>query len=107
MEQADDYYGELREMYTGKRSALLTSLREAGFKCHSPQGAYYIMADFSDLGFKGDDTAFAMHLTEKVRVAPVPGSSFYRSSEGARFVRFTFSKSHETLEEAARRLASM
>jgi aspartate/methionine/tyrosine aminotransferase len=65
------------------------------------------MADFSDLGFKGDDTAFALHLTEKVRVAPVPGSSFYRSGEGSHFVRFTFSKSDETLAEAARRLGTM
>ena len=64
------------------------------------------MADFSDLGFEGGDTAFARHLTEKVGVAPVPGSSFYRSGEGSRFVRFTFSKSEETLAEAGRRLGS-
>ena len=107
IEQSDSYYSHLREMYAAKRTTLLASLREAGFLCHSPQGAYYIMADFSRLGFEGNDTAFAQHLTEKVGVAPVPGSSFYRSSEGARFVRFTFSKSEETLAEAARRLASM
>ena len=106
MGEADAYYGELRQTYTVKRTKLLASLREAGFKCHSPQGAYYIMADFSDLKLDGDDTAFAHHLTRDIGVAPVPGSSFYRSSEGARFVRFTFSKSEETLAEAARRLAT-
>jgi aminotransferase len=106
MEQADSYYGELRESYHVKRGMLLASLREAGFRCHSPQGAYYIMADFTDLKFDGDDTAFAHHLTRDVGVAPVPGSSFYRSREGERFVRFTFSKSEETLAEAARRLAA-
>lgn len=106
MEQADAYYGELRESYHGKRAMLLASLREAGFRCHSPQGAYYIMADFTDLKFDGDDTAFAHHLTRDVGVAPVPGSSFYRSREGERFVRFTFSKSDETLAEAAWRLAA-
>jgi aspartate/methionine/tyrosine aminotransferase len=38
----------------------------------------------------------------------VPGSSFYRSrGESVHFVRFTFSKSEETLAEAARRLAAM
>jgi L-glutamine---4-(methylsulfanyl)-2-oxobutanoate aminotransferase len=107
IEQADAYYPELRRMYTGKRTMLLSSLREAGFQCHEPEGAYYIMADFTDLKFQGSDTAFAYHLTENVGVAPVPGSSFYRGSEGASFVRFTFSKSEETLAEAGRRLAAM
>ena len=107
MEQADGYYPELREMYDVKRKVLVTALREAGFKCHTPQGAYYVMADFSDLGFDGDDTAFAHHLIQKVGVAPVPGSSFYRGHGGDSIVRFTFSKSDETLAEAARRLAGM
>jgi aminotransferase len=107
IEQSDSYYGELRGMYAQKRGLLLASLREAGFHCHTPQGAYYIMADFRDLGFEGDDTAFAHQLTEKFGVAPVPGSSFYRGDAGNSMVRFTFSKSEETLAEAARRLAAM
>jgi len=108
IEQSDHYYPELRRMYQEKRAQLLTALREAGFDCHLPEGAYYIMADFSALGFNGDDAAFARHLIETVGVASVPGSSFYRSNEaGSRFVRFTFSKSKETLSEAARRLAGM
>ncbi len=107
IEQGDAYYPELRDLYSGKRTILLSALREAGFACHSPQGAYYIMADFSALRFEGTDTDFARYLIEKVGVAAVPGSSFYRSGEGARFVRFTFSKSEETLAEAARRLGAM
>ncbi len=107
IEQSDSYYGELRAMYSRKRGQLLASLREAGFHCHTPQGAYYIMADFRDLGFEGDDTAFAHRLTEKFGVASVPGSSFYRGDAGNSMVRFTFSKSEETLAEAARRLAAL
>ncbi len=108
IEQSDAYYPELRALYEAKRSLLLSSLREAGFRCHSPEGAYYILADFSQLAFKGDDIAFAHHLVEKVGVAPVPGSSFFRNQgEGSRLVRFTFSKSEATLAEAARRLSTM
>lgn len=109
IEQADSYYPELRTMYAEKRAILLGALREAGFRCHQPEGAYYIMADFSDLDFDGDDTAFAHHLIRDIGVAPVPGSSFYRpgSSGGSRMVRFTFSKSEATLREAARRLARL
>lgn len=107
IEQADPYYPELRTMYAHKRAILLEALRAAGFSCHQPDGAYYIMADFTALGFQGDDTAFAHHLIRDIGVAPVPGSSFYRpgSTAGSRMVRFTFSKSDETLHEAARRLA--
>jgi aminotransferase len=108
LERAEEYYPELSDLYARKRELLLGPLLEAGFQCHRPGGAYYIMADFTGLGFKGDDTEFAMHLTSKVGVAPVPGSSFYRSPEaGAHFVRFTFSKSEETLAEAARRLRTL
>ena len=109
IEQSDSYYPELRGMYDAKRRLLVSALREAGFRCHQPEGAYYVMADFRDLGFKGDDTAFAQWLTEKVGVAPVPGSSFYQpgSAAGKTIVRFTFSKSEETLLEAGRRLAAM
>ena len=108
IEQGDGYYPELRAMYEGKRDRLLVALREAGFACHTPAGAYYVMAAFEGLGFAGDDTAFALHLIERAGVAPVPGSSFYRDAEaGARFVRFTFSKSDATLAEAARRLAAL
>ncbi len=107
MEQADAYYPELRGMYDAKRRQLYSALRDAGFECHLPQGAYYIMADFSHLGFPGDDYAFARHLIENIGVASVPGSSFYRDGKGAKLVRFTFSKSPETLAEAAARLARM
>jgi aminotransferase len=66
------------------------------------------MADFSDIGFDGSDTDFALHLITKVGVAPVPGSSFFRHPDaGKHLVRFTFSKSAETLAEAGRRLTSL
>ena len=108
LEEGDGYYPELRTMYERKRDALVIALREAGFGCHRPDGAYYVMADFSGLGFDGDDTAFARHLIVEAGVAPVPGSSFYNDKEaGSRLVRFTFSKSDETMAEAARRIAAL
>jgi aminotransferase len=108
IEQGERYYPELRGLYERKCDFLLTALLESGFRAHRPEGAYYIMADFSDIGFDGDDTAFARHMTERIGVAPVPGSSFYSASEGgSRYVRLTFSKSDETLAEAARRLSRL
>jgi aspartate/methionine/tyrosine aminotransferase len=59
------------------------------------------------LGF-GDDFAAADFLLDQVGVAAVPGSSFYRHPElGKRKIRFTFSKSDETLASAAERLSRL
>ncbi|MBN2809115.1 MAG: aminotransferase class I/II-fold pyridoxal phosphate-dependent enzyme, partial [Deltaproteobacteria bacterium] len=41
-----DYYADLAQFYREKRDFLLKVLTDVGFRCHVPQGAYYIMADF-------------------------------------------------------------
>lgn len=102
----DSYYKELVKMYDGKRKLLYNALREAGFKCSLPEGAYYILADIPE-GVEMDDTAFARCMVKKIGVAAVPGSSFYRSEAGKHKLRFTFSKKDETLMEAARRLEKL
>jgi aminotransferase len=101
------FYADLAAMYERKRATLLNALNGAGLKCRSPQGAYYIIADIGHLGF-GDDFAAADFLLDQVGVAAVPGSSFYRHPElGKRKIRFTFSKSDETLAKAAERLSKL
>jgi aspartate/methionine/tyrosine aminotransferase len=100
----ESFYAELAAMYTRKRAMLFDALTAAGLKCHVPAGAYYIMADIGHLGFT-DDFAAAEWMLEDVGVAPVPGSSFYHRPElGHRMLRFTFSKSDDTLARAAERL---
>lgn len=102
----DSYYRDLVSMYDGKRKLLYDALINAGFRCRMPEGAYYILADFpEDTGM--DDMAFAKYLVSEIGVACVPGSSFFRSSEGKHKLRFTFSKKDETLMEAARRLEKL
>jgi len=101
------YYVQLAERYRVRRDHLIPALTAAGFRCFRPQGAYYVMTDISAFGFE-DDVAFARHLVEKIGVACVPGSSFYRHPrDGAKQVRFAFCKKPETLDEAARRLAKL
>lgn len=102
-----DYYQRLATDYRERRDILLSALREVGFSCVTPRGAYYIMADTSAFGFS-DDVAFAHHLVDEVGVAAVPGSSFYHHKQlGAHKVRFTFCKTAETLERAAARLRKL
>jgi len=104
---AQAFYDDLRKGYERKRAMLLAALERVGFACVPPQGAYYIMADIRPLTDQ-DDVSFARFMTEKIGVAPVPGSSFYADEAlGRHYIRFTFSKSEETLAEAARRLPAL
>jgi aspartate/methionine/tyrosine aminotransferase len=101
------YYTDLAAMYQRKRDALLGILKDAGFRCLVPSGAYYIMCDISPFGYD-DDYAFTMHLIKDIGVAPVPGSSFFHDpASGRRFVRFAFPKREETFDDVRARLARL
>ena len=100
-----DYYDGLARDYRERRDVLCAGLGAAGFKCEPPQGAYYVMADFSSLSDL-DDVGFSEWLTREVGVAPVPGSSFYSGrTNGRTLVRFAFCKTLDMLREAASRLS--
>ncbi|MEQ1857877.1 MAG: aminotransferase class I/II-fold pyridoxal phosphate-dependent enzyme, partial [Longimicrobiales bacterium] len=99
-----DYYAGLSVAYAERGQLLLVALRESGFRCAMPEGAYYILADFSELSDE-DDTTFAKRLAREARVASVPGSSFFREpGRGSSVIRFAFCKKHVTLREAGERL---
>jgi aminotransferase len=99
-----DYYASLAKGYGERGEILLSGLRAAGFRCEAPEGAYYILADFSELSAE-DDTTFAKRLAREAGVAAVPGSSFFSEPErGNTLVRFAFCKKNETLKEAGERL---
>jgi aminotransferase len=101
------YFDGLASTYRVRRDRLMGILRDAGFVCSAPQGAYYIMTDISGFGFP-DDVAFARYLVTDVGIASVPGSSFYRNAESGRDrIRFCFCKKEETLAAAEERFASM
>ncbi|MXX35233.1 MAG: aminotransferase class I/II-fold pyridoxal phosphate-dependent enzyme [Gemmatimonadetes bacterium] len=101
-----DYYEGIARDYRKRRDILWRGLRDSGFGCTLPEGAYYIMADFSALS-ELDDMAFSTYMARECGVAPVPGSSFYsRPERGAKLVRFAFCKQAGTLERAVERLRS-
>lgn len=105
---AEDYYKKLASFYAQRRDYMLKELTAIGFKCIKPSGAYYIMADFSAFS-TNKDVDFARYLAEKIGVAVVPGSSFYKenATDKHRFVRFCFCKEFSTLEAAIERLQKL
>lgn len=104
LELPDSYYADLRNLYTRKRSVFLDALRESGLPFSEPDGAYYVMADISSLGF-ADDTEAAGAFVREAGVAGVPGSSFFREKEH-RYLRFHFARGEDVLREAGERIAA-
>jgi len=103
-EMDESYFRELLSRYRERRDVLVEGLHAAGFQCGVPEGAYYILADFSELSDEDDDT-FARRLAREAGVAPVPGGSFFHGPEmGRSLVRFAFCKQIGTLEKAVERL---
>ncbi|NIM99370.1 MAG: aminotransferase class I/II-fold pyridoxal phosphate-dependent enzyme [candidate division Zixibacteria bacterium] len=96
------YYEQLRVEYTRRRDCFLSYLDKAGLKHTTPEGAYYILVDISDLG-EDDDMAFCRWLAKEIGVAAVPGSSFFKEPI-RHLIRFHFAKREETLVEAGERL---
>jgi aspartate/methionine/tyrosine aminotransferase len=98
------YYEKLESDYTARRERILAVLKDVGFRCFEPDGAYYVMTDIGAFGYK-DDVEFARFLVKDIGVAVVPGSSFYHEPRlGSTQVRFTFCKKDETLTAAEERL---
>ncbi|MDE0121025.1 MAG: aminotransferase class I/II-fold pyridoxal phosphate-dependent enzyme [bacterium] len=99
-----EYFEELRALYTSRRDLLAEGLDRLGFGVYTPEGTYFLLADHRPFGFS-DDVAFVNHVIEHLGVAAIPPSVFYNDpADGAEMVRFAFCKSEDTLRSALRRL---
>jgi N-succinyldiaminopimelate aminotransferase len=100
-----DYYAELRESLRARRDLLAAGLAEIGFGVGATEGTYFITTDIRPLG-EQDGFAFCRALPERCGVVAIPNAVFYDDKRaGAPFVRFTFCKKPEVLEQALERLA--
>lgn len=101
----DDYYRDLQKKYSEKRELMLKGLDALKIPHTVPEGAYYILLDISEFGYKSD-LDFATDLIKKVGVGTVPGSSFFKEEEN-RYVRIHFAKKDETLNLALEKLSDL
>jgi aminotransferase len=107
-----DYYAKLAADYRERRDVLYAALVDAGYRCAPPQGAYYILADFSAHS-DTDDVSYSKWLARGGEVgapgvAPVPGSSFFHDPAlGRHLIRFAFCKRIPTLQAAGERLRAI
>jgi aspartate/methionine/tyrosine aminotransferase len=101
----DAYFASLAAKLQARRDQLAAGLASAGLSVLPTGGTYFITADFTPLGFDGDDVAFCRHITKAAGVTAIPVSAFY-DQPGApdHYARFAFCKKPEVLEEAIQRL---
>ena len=107
----EEYYEQLKNIYTKKRDFFVKGLDEIGLKHTVPQGSYFILIDISDFlampQFTGwSDLKFCEWMIEHYGVAAVPGSSFFREPVN-HLIRLHFAREEKTLKEALRRLGEM
>ena len=105
-----EYYDDMLVDYHNRRDKMMGILNTIGFRAQKPEGAYYVLADYSNVPSKHskkDSKSFAVWMTEKLRVAVVPGEVFYTiPGYGYKTVRFAFPKQLSTLQAAADRMDS-
>ena len=103
------YYDTFRNMYDTKRRLMLSALDSGGLKYFTPEGTYFVMADYSGV-FDGTPLEFTRYLTREIGVACIPPESFYSQEHahiGHGYVRFAFCKSDELLGQVQERLAKL
>lgn len=90
----------MRESYNERRRYLLKALRDMGFDCFEPFGAFYVFPSIKKFGMTSDE--FANRLLQEEKLAVVPGTAFGDSGEG--FLRISYAYSIEELKIALERL---
>ena len=101
----DSYYEEFGAHYAHMKKLFTDGLTNIGIPFTDPQGAYFVLANIGPYLKKGQtDVAFCEEMAQKVGVACVPGTSFFKEDVND-IVRVHFAKKDETLLEALDRLS--
>jgi aminotransferase len=93
----------VREMvadYNRRRKVIVKGLRDIGFSCFEPKGAFYAFPNITSTGMSSE--IFAEKLLQEEKVAVVPGTAFGACGEG--YVRCCYATSLPELEEALVRI---
>jgi aspartate aminotransferase len=77
--------------------------RVPGFRCESPEGAFYAWVDITGTGMSAEEISHI--LLEDAGVAAIAGAAF--GPAGKDFVRFSFASSTATLHEAVERIVKV
>ncbi|RYM04757.1 aminotransferase class I/II-fold pyridoxal phosphate-dependent enzyme [Sporolactobacillus sp. THM7-7] len=91
----------MRAEYEKRRDLVYREIREMGFECPKPEGAFYLFAKIPE-GLIPNSLDFCTDLAHQAKVAVIPGDSFGPGSAGR--IRISYAASMDELEEAMRRM---
>ena len=102
---------ELATSLAQRRDLLCDGLRTAGFDVVVPRGTYFVLADAAPLGYD-DGTQLCRELPALTGVVGIPAGAFTHAGSATdralrSWVRFTFVKRTQVLEQAAEQLARL
>ena len=98
---SEDYYLSMQEKYKKKRAQFVFRLQQLGFEVVNPEGAYYVLADYTRAFNFKDDVDACEKILKATKVAVVPGSSFFMDPlKGRHLLRFCYAISEDKLERA-------
>ena len=107
LDMPDSYYEEFGAHYAHMKKLFTDGLKSIGMEFTDPQGAYFVLANIGQYMKPGQtDVEFCEQMAEKVGVACVPGTSFFKENVND-IVRVHFAKKDDTLYEALNRLADL
>ena len=101
----ETYYTDMRDAYARRRELLAGALRAGGFEPRVPEGAYYMLADYTGRYGAIPPAEACFRLLDDVHVAAIPGTIFY-DREPPPVLRFQFAVEEPVIAEVARRLAA-
>lgn len=102
---------EMRQAFDRRRKLIVTELNKiTGFKCPTPQGAFYAYVDVSgalERSYAGNKFATSLqladHILTEVEVAAIPGEAFGPSG----YLRFSYALYDEDLLEGVQRIQKL
>lgn len=92
----------MKKEYHRRRDFVLERLKEIGFPCVKPQGAFYVFPSIKKTGLSSLE--FANKLLKKKKVAVVPGTAFGPNYQD--HIRMSYASSLDHLKEAFLRIES-
>ncbi len=96
-----DCVKEMVAKYKERRDVIVKGLNEIdGFSCRTPRGAFYVLANITELGKKSRE--LMEFLMKEARVVTLPGTAMGSFAEG--YIRFSYATSVENIQEGIERI---
>ena len=102
MNEASDYPFEVREIYQGRRNALVEGLSRIGWDFATPRGTMFVWAPIPEPYREMGALEFSKFLVTEAEVASSPGNGFGPGGED--HVRFALIENEQRIAQAVRNL---